>query len=81
MSCRVEPKGASHVFVVHGSECRTSDQHPTCTYNPRQSTSRKGMMYVIDIELAMGTDWKVCICVCSLSSILRAAAFRLCGSY
>ena len=28
-------------------------------------------MYVIDIELAMGTDWKVCICVCSLSSILR----------
>ena len=28
------------------------------------------MMYVIDIELAMGTDWKVCI-ICSLSSILR----------
>lgn len=57
---RVEPKGASHVFIVHGSECRHSAAHPKCTYNPQQSTSRKGVMYVIDIEQVMGTDWTVC---------------------
>lgn len=56
---RVEPKGASHVFIVHGSECRKSTAHPTCTFDPKQTWQRKGLMYVINIESVMGTDWKV----------------------
>ena len=56
---RVEPKGASHVFIVHGQECRKSAEQPTCTYDPSQAAGRKGMMYVINIEQVMGTDWKV----------------------
>ena len=59
VSCRVEPKGASHVFIVHGSECRKTPGHDACTFDPRQSLARKGMMYVIDIEEAVSTDWKV----------------------
>lgn len=77
---RVEPKGASHVFIVHGSECRTTASHPHCTYNPQQSSSRKGMMYVIDIEAAMGTDWKVSNmevhlveCLLSIATVERLA--------
>lgn len=56
---RVEPKGASHVFIVHGSECRNSTAHPTCTFDSKQTKQRKGVMYVINIESVMGTDWKV----------------------
>lgn len=70
LNCRVEPKGASHVFIVHGMECRKSAEHPTCTYDPTQAVARKGMMYVINIQFVMGYDWKVglpaspggCIC-------------------
>lgn len=55
---RVEPKGTSHVFIVHGSECRKT-AHSGCTFDPSRSSQRKGMMYVIDVREAMGTDWKV----------------------
>lgn len=58
---RVEPQGASHVFIVHGSECRKSAAHPSCTFDPTVAWQRKGMMYVIDIKAIMGDDWKVCL--------------------
>ncbi len=86
LRCRVEPKGASHVFIVHGSECRKTAAS-TCTFDPRQSTTRKGMMYVIDVEAAMGTDWKVGnhssrvmhVCVLLISCLLCACRSCLCA--
>ena len=56
---RVEPQGASHVFLVHGAECRKTASHHACTFDPTQTSRRQGIMYVIDIKTIMGNDWKV----------------------
>ena len=74
---RVEPKGASHVFILHGSECRKSSAHPTCTFDPRQTWQRKGVMYVINIESVMGTDWKVWLPPMLLHSACYQKMFHL----
>lgn len=70
---RVEPQGASHVFIVHGSECRKSAAHPSCTFDPTVAWQRKGMMYVIDIKAIMGDDWKVCLPSCTVVMLHRAS--------
>ncbi|KAL3138147.1 hypothetical protein ABBQ38_005375 [Trebouxia sp. C0009 RCD-2024] len=57
---RVEPQGASHVFLVHGAECRKTASRQACTFDPSHTSHRKGIMYVIDIKTIMGSDWKVC---------------------
>lgn len=69
---RVEPKGASHVFIVHGAECRKTARQPLCTFDPTQTTRRKGLMYVMNIESVMGTDWKVCLPALPVRMLQRA---------
>lgn len=54
----MEPQGASHVFIVHGSECRKREGN-TCTFDPQDHPTRKGMMYVLDIKELLGADYKV----------------------
>ena len=58
MSRRVEPKAASHVFVVHGQACLKSPQHPTCSHT-REGVKPAGKIYVVDLKPIMGADWRV----------------------
>lgn len=55
---RVEPKAASHVFVVHGQACLKTPQHPTCSHT-KEGTKPAGKIYVIDLKPIMGVDWRV----------------------
>uniref|UniRef100_A0A061QZD8 Oligoxyloglucan reducing end-specific cellobiohydrolase n=1 Tax=Tetraselmis sp. GSL018 TaxID=582737 RepID=A0A061QZD8_9CHLO len=62
---RVEPQGASHIFILHGEQCeRVSDltsQGFNCTYDTRAGAgSRKGVMYVIDFE-EIHPEWSHCL--------------------
>jgi hypothetical protein len=54
----VEPKAASHVFVVHGQACLKSPQHPTCSHT-REGVKPAGKNYVVDLKPIMGADWRV----------------------
>ncbi|BDA42979.1 Vacuolar protein sorting/targeting protein 10 [Coccomyxa sp. Obi] len=56
---RVEPKAASHVFVVHGQACLKTPQHPTCSHT-KEGTKPAGKIYVIDLKPIMGADWRDC---------------------
>ena len=54
---RVEPKGDSHVFIVHGEACHKTNINPTCSQD-RYGTAQ-GRMYVLDFKALMGSDWRV----------------------
>lgn len=64
-SCRVEPKAASHVFVVHGQACLHSPAHPTCTHT-KEGVKPAGKSYVVDLKPILGSDWRVWIISLSL---------------
>lgn len=57
--CRVEPKGASDTFIVHGQACSASKLHPTCTHDPASRRPPEGRSYTIDISDVMGPDLAV----------------------
>lgn len=57
--CRVEPKGESDTFIVHGQACSTSRAHPTCTHDPTSKKLPGGRSYTIDISDIMGSDLPV----------------------
>ncbi|KAK9828958.1 hypothetical protein WJX72_003046 [[Myrmecia] bisecta] len=59
VNIRVEPKSASHVFVVHGEACLKTSEHPTCSYT-MSGQPPVGKAYVIDLKQVMGDDWKDC---------------------
>lgn len=57
--CRVEPKGASDTFIVHGQACSASKLHPTCTHDLASRRPPEGRSYTIDISDVMGPDLEV----------------------
>lgn len=57
---RVEPKGASDTFIVHGQACLKSAAHPTCTHHPGSRVQPGGRSYTIDISDVMGDDLVSC---------------------
>jgi len=62
---RIEPRGASHVFIVHGKACRRSPTHQACGWEAGGSggggpASPPGRMYVLDVRSLMGPDWREC---------------------
>ena len=62
LHCRLEPSGKSHVFALHGQECRKSNAHPKCTMERNTPGWPKGMLYMLDITeiLRQGEqDWPV----------------------
>ena len=62
LHCRLEPSGKSHVFALHGQECRKSNAHPKCTMERDTPGWPKGMLYMLDIIeiLRQGEqDWPV----------------------
>lgn len=57
---RVEPRGASHVFVVHGRACPTRAA-PGCTHTGGPGAGAPpGKMYVVDVKSLMGASWREC---------------------
>ncbi len=56
---RVEAKGASDTFIVHGQACSASKLHPTCTHDPASRRPPEGRSYTIDISDVMGSDLAV----------------------
>lgn len=62
LHCRLEPSGKSHVFALHGQECRKSNAHPKCTMERNTPGWPKGMLYmldIIDILRQGGQEWPV----------------------
>jgi sortilin len=65
---RIEPRGASHVFIVHGKACRRSPTHQACGWDAAgggaggggAASSPPGRMYVLDVRTLMGPDWREC---------------------
>mmetsp|Transcript_30445 Transcript_30445/g.86055 ORF Transcript_30445/g.86055 Transcript_30445/m.86055 type:complete len:916 (+) Transcript_30445:131-2878(+) len=59
---RVEPKGASNVFMLHGVQCENdplwSSQGFNCTYNPASLTGPKGVLYTVAFDDI--THWGNC---------------------
>mmetsp|Transcript_9550 Transcript_9550/g.24227 ORF Transcript_9550/g.24227 Transcript_9550/m.24227 type:complete len:902 (+) Transcript_9550:171-2876(+) len=51
---RVEPQGASHIYVLHGEQCEADDRWASqgfnCTFDESSLARPKGLMYVIDFE-------------------------------
>ncbi len=56
---RVEPKGESDTFIVHGQACIASDAHPSCTHDAHSKAPPAGRTYTIDITDLMGPDLAV----------------------
>ena len=84
--CRVEPKAASHVFVVHGQACLHSPTHPTCTHT-KEGVKPAGKSYVVDLKPILGSDWRVLpsptqscsnfSCCCALNSAECGSSMHL----
>ena len=55
----MEPKGDSDTFIVHGSACLHSEEHPTCTHDAHSKAPPSGRSYTIDITDVMGSDLAV----------------------
>ncbi len=56
---RVEPKGNSDTFIVHGAACIATDAHSSCTHDARSKSAPAGRTYTIDITDLMGPDLAV----------------------
>ena len=64
LQCRLEPSGKSHIFALHGQECRKSNAHPNCTMERNTPGWPQGMLYMLNIPeiLKQGEqDWPVCL--------------------
>lgn len=59
MRCRVEPEGASHIFIVHGEACTKSERHPTCTHEG-WGEAPAGRAYILNFQELLGSDWPGC---------------------
>lgn len=57
---RVEPKGASDTFIIHGQACVISAAHPSCTHDSTSGNPPAGKLYTVDISDVMGADLREC---------------------
>lgn len=64
---RVEPKGASHIFFVHGVSCYT-DEHSRC--KTPVGGERQGKIIPVDVRELRKEEFRVCV---SLSLIPRTS--------
>lgn len=54
---RVDPKGAGHVFLVHGQACVKTSARPQCTWQGGGAPPAK--MFHVDVRQLMAGDWRV----------------------
>jgi hypothetical protein len=76
----VEPKAASHVFVVHGQACLHSPAHPTCTHT-KEGVKPAGKSYVVDLKPILGSDWRVLLQSLHLLCMHQRAEFCMHAKY
>ena len=55
---RVEPKAASHVFLILGEACFKDAAHPNCTHTD-PGTRPQGKLFSLDLERLIGNEWQV----------------------
>ena len=53
----MDPKGAGHLFLVHGQACLKSAARPQCSFEGGSAPPAK--MFVIDVKELMAGDWRV----------------------
>ncbi len=53
----MDPKGAGHMFLVHGQACVKSQTRPQCSFTGGGAPPAK--MFSIDVKELMQGDWRV----------------------
>jgi hypothetical protein len=53
---RMDPSGAGHIFLVHGTACLRTPTHPSCSFEGGAAPPSK--MFSVDIRDLMAGEWK-----------------------